>query len=47
MEGLSHVGIAIRDGLSVHAENEATGVTITSLFSDYYAAHYWGAIRLG
>lgn len=44
--GLSHVGIYIGDGQFVHAENEGTGVTISSLYSDYYAAHYAGAMRL-
>jgi hypothetical protein len=31
----------------VHAENESTGVTISSLYSDYYAPRYWGAVRIG
>ena len=44
--GVSHVGIYIGDGLIVHAENEATGVTISSIYSDYYLARYWDAIRL-
>ncbi len=44
--GISHVGIYIGDGLFVHAENEATGVTISSMYSDYYISRYWGAIRL-
>ena len=44
--GISHVGIYIGDGLFVHAENEGTGVVVTSLYSDYYLARYWGAIRL-
>lgn len=45
--GISHVGIYIGDGLFVHAENEATGVVITSIYSDYYASRYWGAVRVG
>jgi uncharacterized protein YgiM (DUF1202 family) len=45
--GISHVGIYIGDGLFVHAENEGTGVVITSIYSDYYASHYWGAVRVG
>jgi cell wall-associated NlpC family hydrolase len=45
-EGISHVGIYIGEGQIVHAENEGTGVTISSIYSDYYAAHYWGAARL-
>ena len=44
--GISHTGIYIGDGLMIHAENEMTGVTISSLYSDYYAAHYYGAIRI-
>jgi cell wall-associated NlpC family hydrolase len=46
MAGVSHVGIYIGDGQFVHAENYGTGVTISSLYSDYYAAHYWGTVRL-
>jgi len=30
----------------IHAENEGTGVVISSVYSDYYAGHYYGAIRL-
>jgi cell wall-associated NlpC family hydrolase len=44
--GVSHVGIYIGDGQFVHAENEGTGVTISSVWSDYYSAHYYGATRL-
>jgi cell wall-associated NlpC family hydrolase len=44
--GISHVGIYIGDGLMIHAENPSTGVTISSVYSDYYASHYWGASRL-
>jgi len=44
--GISHVGIYIGDGLFIHAENPSTGVTISSVYSDYYAAHYWGSSRL-
>lgn len=44
--GVSHVGVYIGDGLFVHAENYGTGVVVTSLYSDYYSAHYWGAVRL-
>nr|MBA2278235.1 C40 family peptidase [Chloroflexia bacterium] len=45
--GISHAGVYIGDGQFVHAENEATGVTISSLYSDYYGAHYSGAYRIG
>lgn len=44
--GISHVGIYIGDGLFIHAENEGTGVVITSLYSGYYSARYWGATRV-
>jgi cell wall-associated NlpC family hydrolase len=45
--GISHVGIYIGDGQIVHAENESTGVTISSVYSDYYSGHYYGAYRIG
>jgi cell wall-associated NlpC family hydrolase len=44
--GISHVGIYIGDGLFVHAENEGTGVTISSIYSDYYGSRYWGSVRV-
>lgn len=44
--GISHVGIYIGDGQFIHAENESTGVTISSLWSNYYSGHYYGALRL-
>lgn len=44
--GISHTGIYIGDGEFIHAENESTGVTVSSLFSDYYSGHYYGAIRV-
>jgi cell wall-associated NlpC family hydrolase len=43
--GLSHVAIYMGNGKIVHAENPGTGVTISDLWSDYYSAHYTGAIR--
>jgi cell wall-associated NlpC family hydrolase len=43
----SHVGIYIGDGQMIHAENEGTGVVISSLYSDYYSSHYATAVRLG
>jgi cell wall-associated NlpC family hydrolase len=46
-DGISHTGVYIGDGMMIHAENEATGVRISSLYSDYYSAHYYGAIRIG
>ncbi|MGB3306404.1 MAG: C40 family peptidase [Thermomicrobiales bacterium] len=44
--GISHVGISLGGGDMIHAENESTGVTISSVYSDYYSAHYYGAYRL-
>lgn len=43
--GVSHTGVYIGDGQFVHAENPGTGVRISWLWSDYYAAHYYGAMR--
>jgi len=45
--GISHVGIYIGDGLFVHAENEGTGVRISSIYTDYYGSRYWGSVRVG
>jgi cell wall-associated NlpC family hydrolase len=45
--GLSHVGIYIGNDQFIHAENESTGVTISSLKSQYYASRWYGAVRLG
>jgi cell wall-associated NlpC family hydrolase len=44
--GLSHVGIYISRDKFIHAENEKTGVVISSLESEYYSKHYAGARRL-
>lgn len=44
--GISHVGISLGGGDMIHAENESTGVTISSVYSDYYSAHYYGAYRI-
>ncbi len=43
--GISHTGVYIGDGQFIHAENEGTGVVISSLDSEYYAGHYYGAYR--
>lgn len=43
--GISHTGIYIGDGQFIHAENEGTGVVISSIYSDYYSGHYYGAYR--
>jgi hypothetical protein len=42
---VSHVGMFIGDGEFVHAENENTGVVVTSLSSPYYIRTYAGARR--
>lgn len=44
--GLSHVGIYIGDGKFIHAENEQTGVVISSLTSTYYKTRWYGARRI-
>jgi cell wall-associated NlpC family hydrolase len=44
--GLSHVGIYIGGGQFIHAENETTGVKISSLSSSYYSSRWYGAVRL-
>jgi cell wall-associated NlpC family hydrolase len=46
MPGLSHDGIYIGGGQFIHASDERTGVTISSLYSGYWQAHYVGATRL-
>jgi peptidoglycan endopeptidase LytE len=46
MPGLSHDGIYIGNGQFVHASDERTGVTISSMNSSYWAGHYVGATRL-
>ena len=45
-KGLSHCGIYISGDKFIHAENESTGVVISSLASGYYKDHYAGARRL-
>ena len=45
--GLSHVGIYIGGDQFIHAENEDTGVRISSLSSTYYSSRYYGARRIG
>jgi cell wall-associated NlpC family hydrolase len=46
MPGLSHDGIYIGNGQFIHASDERTGVTISSLYTGYWQAHYVGATRL-
>lgn len=43
--GISHTGVYIGDGQFIHAENAGTGVVVSSIYSDYYAGHYYGAYR--
>lgn len=43
--GLSHDGIYIGGGQFVHAANEQSGVTVSSLNSSYWQAHYVNATR--
>ncbi len=44
--GVTHVGIYIGDNQFIHAANSGSGVKITSLSDDYYAARYVGARRI-
>ena len=44
--GLSHAGIYIGDGRFVHASDEFSGVTSSSLSDAYWGARYVGATRL-
>ncbi|HLO01557.1 MAG TPA: NlpC/P60 family protein [Symbiobacteriaceae bacterium] len=44
--GASHVGIYIGNGSFVHAENESTGVKVTSLSSPWWSPKYYGARRI-
>lgn len=44
--GLSHVGIYIGNGRFIHAENYATGVTISDVWGGYYGPRYYTARRI-
>jgi cell wall-associated NlpC family hydrolase len=46
MPGLSHDGIYIGNGQFIHANDERTGVTISSMNTGYWTSHYVGATRL-
>lgn len=45
-KGLTHCGIYISGDKFIHAENEDTGVVISSFGDGYYKDHYAGARRL-
>ncbi|MCA1668444.1 MAG: C40 family peptidase [Thermomicrobia bacterium] len=45
--GLSHAGIYVGGGRFVHAENEGTGVVVSSINDGYYGPKYYTARRLG
>lgn len=45
-ESIGHVGIYIGDGQFIHASNPSTGVIISPLDMDYWAANYIGAKRV-
>ena len=44
--GLSHDGIYIGGGQFVHAADERSGVTVSSMSTSYWQSHYVGATRL-
>lgn len=46
MPGLSHVGIYVGNGQFIHANDEATGVILSSLDDIYWAPRWYGAKRL-
>jgi len=43
--GLSHAGIYIGNGKFVHAENERTGVVVSSMNTAYWASRFTAAVR--
>ncbi len=43
MDGLSHNGIYLGDGKFIHAADEISGVTISSLDDPFWDAHWYGA----
>ena len=45
--GLSHVGIYVGNGNFIHSPSTGDVVKISSLDSNYYSSHFYGARRLG
>ena len=43
--GLSHVGIYVGGGQFIHAPSSGKVVSYANLYTDYYIAHYYGAVR--
>ena len=43
--GLSHVGIYVGNGQFIHAPSSGKVVSYANLNTDYYIAHYYGAVR--
>lgn len=43
--GISHVGIYVGDGQFIHAPSSGKVVSYTSLYTNYYIEHYYGAVR--
>ena len=44
--GLSHAGIYVGGGRFIHAADERSGVTVSSLDDEYWQSRYVGASRL-
>lgn len=43
--GLSHAGIYVGGGMFINAANERVGVTMSKLWSSYWASHFTAAVR--
>lgn len=43
--GISHCGIYVGDGVFIHSSTSNDKVRYSDLNSDYYTAHYYGAVR--
>jgi peptidoglycan endopeptidase LytF/peptidoglycan endopeptidase LytE len=44
--GVSHNGIYLGNDQFIHAADEGSGVTVSSLSAKYWASHWFGATRL-